>query len=240
MRDLINFDFHSRTIRVIADDNGDPWFVARDVCDLLGHTNSSVALQSLDDDEKGVRKVYTLGGEQPVSIISEGGLYTLLLRSNKPEAKPLRKWVTSEVLPEIRRTGGFNLPKTMAEALTLAGQLASQNEQLVAQVGAMEPKAQFYNDVADANGLHSMEEAAKVIGTGRNRLFETLRNMGILKSDNLPYQEHLDTGRFRVLEQTYYRGEYPHISRKTYVTGRGMTWLHGLFNQSGQTLLPLN
>ena len=105
----------------------DPWFVAKDACDCLGITNVSQACQALDDDEKGIYKVYTLGGSQDMMLISESGLYTLIMRSNKPEAKVFRKWVTSEVLPSIRKTGGYSvaqpqpqpaLPTTYLEALS--------------------------------------------------------------------------------------------------------------------------
>ena len=87
----------------------DPWFVAKDACDCLELTNVSKACQTLDEDEKGITKVYTLGGYQDMMLISESGLYTLIMRSNKPEAKVFRKWVTSEVLPSIRKTGSYDM-----------------------------------------------------------------------------------------------------------------------------------
>lgn len=99
-------------IRVI-DRDGEPWFVAKDICLILDHTNPSMAIQGLDDDEKGVSKVYTLGGTQEMAVISESGLYTLLVRSNKGVAKPFRRWVTHEVLPSIRKTGGYVTPETL-------------------------------------------------------------------------------------------------------------------------------
>ena len=83
----------------------DPWFVAKDACDCLKITNVSKACQTLDEDEKGITKVYTLGGSQDMMLISESGLYTLVMRSNKPDAKVFRKWVTSEVLPFARFLG---------------------------------------------------------------------------------------------------------------------------------------
>ena len=86
---------------------GDPWFVAKDVCECLDLANSRDAVSRLDDDEKGVGKADTLGGSQDMTLISESGLYTLIMRSNKPEAKVFRKWVTSEVLPSIRKTGKY-------------------------------------------------------------------------------------------------------------------------------------
>ena len=89
----------------------EPWFVAKDVCSILGLSNSRKAISALDDDEKGVTKSDTPGGKQSLSIINESGLYALVLRSNKPEAKTFRKWITSEVLPSIRKKGYFNQSK---------------------------------------------------------------------------------------------------------------------------------
>jgi prophage antirepressor-like protein len=111
---IMPFRFEEQAVRTLLID-GDPWFVAKDVCDILGHSNSRMALEMLDEDEKGVSKVYTLGGDQDMNIINESGLYNLIFRSNKPEAKAFRKWVTSEVLPTIRRTGAFGTPIDLEE-----------------------------------------------------------------------------------------------------------------------------
>lgn len=89
--------------------DGEPWFVGKDVCDLLGLVNSRKSLQSLDEDEKGVTNGYTLGGNQELTIISESGLYHLIFISRKPEAKSIRRWVTGTVLPSIRRTGSYSV-----------------------------------------------------------------------------------------------------------------------------------
>ena len=125
-------------VRVVMRD-GEPWFVAKDACDCLELTNVSKACQTLDEDEKGITKVYTLGGYQDMMLISESGLYTLVMRSNKPEAKVFRKWVTSEVLPSIRKTGGYGIrtvddmindPDTAIRLLTQLKILRLQNDQL--------------------------------------------------------------------------------------------------------------
>lgn len=101
---VLPFRFDSHEVRALTI-NGDPWFVAKDVCAVLDLGTEQI--RRLDDDEKGLRKVQTPGGAQEMAIISESGLYTLIIRSNKPQARPFRKWVTAEVLPSIRRTGGY-------------------------------------------------------------------------------------------------------------------------------------
>ena len=102
--------FYSSTIRCILDRKGDPWFVAKDVCDVLGYGLTSDAIRYLDNDEKGMSLQHTLGGMQKLSTIPESGLYTLIIRSNKPIAKPFRRWVTHEVLPSIRKDGIYIRP----------------------------------------------------------------------------------------------------------------------------------
>lgn len=110
MNDLTLFQSDLGTVRTTVDDNGDTWFVAKDVGDALGIQNIRQVLANLDDDEKGVCKVYTLGGEQEVSVVNEPGLYTLILRSNKPEVKAFKRWITHEVIPAIRKRGFYGRP----------------------------------------------------------------------------------------------------------------------------------
>ena len=102
---LTNADLNA-SVRIIERDD-QPWFVAKDVCEALTIQNTTQALDRLDDDEKGVCQIYTLGGQQNINIVSESGLYALILRSDKPAAKAFRKWVTSEVLPSLRKDGFY-------------------------------------------------------------------------------------------------------------------------------------
>jgi prophage antirepressor-like protein len=107
--DIVNYAFEDNLVRVHKDEAGNPWFVAKDVCGVLDHSNYRMAVKGLDDDEKGVSEVYTPGGKQEMITISESGLYALVFRSNLEEAKFFRKWVTSEVLPSIRKTGKYEV-----------------------------------------------------------------------------------------------------------------------------------
>jgi len=117
MSNIIPFSYQEKEIRIIEDQDGNPWWVAKDVCGVLDIVDTNKSVQNLDDDEKGTTKVLTPGGEQSMIIINEPGLYTLILRSNKPEAKPFRKWVTTEVLPSIRKTGSYAMPDHEPETL---------------------------------------------------------------------------------------------------------------------------
>ncbi|ULH16011.1 Bro-N domain-containing protein [Deinococcus sp. KNUC1210] len=125
---LQTFNFEASPVRMVLVD-GEPWFVAADVAEILslGNVRSSLAL--LDEDERGVHTVDTFGGPQLLSILNESGLFNLVLRSRRDEAKPFRKWVTGEVLPTIRKTGSYGLstpalPQSLPEALRLAADLA--------------------------------------------------------------------------------------------------------------------
>ena len=104
---IVQFDFNSQQIRTISIENS-PWFVAKDVCDALELSDVSMSVSRLDDDEKLVQTFFVSGQNRQMVCINESGLYALILRSNKPQAKVFRKWVTSEVLPAIRKTGGYS------------------------------------------------------------------------------------------------------------------------------------
>jgi prophage antirepressor-like protein len=135
MNELQVFDYTGKQIRVVEKD-GEPWFVLKDVCDVLGLTSTSRVSERLEEDERGVSSVHTPGGQQDVHIINESGLYNVILRSDKEEAKPFRKWVTSEVLPSIRKHGAYLTPAKIEEVLLnpdtiiqLATQLKTEQEQ---------------------------------------------------------------------------------------------------------------
>lgn len=106
---IIPFNYKSETVRVIQDENGEPWWVAKDVCKILGLEDTHKAVQRLEEDEKGRKIIPTPGGDQQMLVINEPGLYSLMLRSNKPEAKQFKKWVTHDVLPTIRKTGRYEI-----------------------------------------------------------------------------------------------------------------------------------
>lgn len=189
--DLNLFSYEGREVRTITIDS-DPWFVAADVCTVLEIGNSSDALRRLDDDEKGVDSIDTPGGVQQMAIVSEAGLYALILGSRKPQAKPFRRWVTHEVIPAIRKTGTYGAPslsgpELLARAVIEAAQQikeltgrADSAEQRVAELG---PRAFAFDRWLSGNTAYSVDVVAKALRqagamTGRNRLFDFMEKAG--------------------------------------------------------------
>lgn len=223
-------------IRTVVIDN-EPWFVARDITERLGYQNGRDALyKHVDQEDKGVAKCDTLGGVQDFSIINESGLYSLILSSKLPEAKKFKHWVTSEVLPQIRKTGGYVAPRTYAEALRAYADEVEQRERLERERQELLPKAEFFDAVTDSKTAISIGETAKVLdaGIGQNKLFAFLRDNNILKSDNTPYQRYIDMGYFRVIEQKYEVNGEIRISIKTLVFQKGIDFIRRLLNKRGE------
>lgn len=218
--------------------NDEPWFVGKDVAKALGYgigkSLANAVANHVCDEDKGVTEMMTPGGRQNVVIINESGLYSLIFGSKLESAQKFKKWVTSEVLPSIRRTGSFfvqpkfNVPTTFAEALRLA---ADQQEKIEAQAKQLEeqkPKVEFFDTVADSKTAISMNDVAKVLGIkgmGRNNLFEFLRNEKILMSNNVPFQIYVDRGYFRVIEQKYMKNGEPCMNIKTLVYQKGVDFI---------------
>ena len=214
--------------------DGKPYFVANDVAKALGYVETAKAIRT---HCKGVSEmdIPTNGGIQVMKIIPEGDIYRLIIRSSLPSAEKFEHWVFDEVIPNIRKTGGYNLPQTYPEALrALADQaertekLRIQNNELQLANREMKPKAEFFDAVAGSKKAMSMEEVAKVLsypGVGRNKLFEILRNQNILQKDNIPYQKYIDSGYFRVIEQKYNVGDEVRINIKTLVFQKGVDFI---------------
>jgi anti-repressor protein len=240
------FLFDGRPVRVL-DRAGDPWFVAVDVCRALDLSNPSQAISTLDDDDKHTLSsnegIALDGRAQQINIISEGGLYTLTLGcrdARKPGTVPyrFRRWVTREVLPAIRKTGtysadsppNFAIPGTYAAALRLAADQAEVIAQQGTEIAAMAPKVVFHDAVADAVNTQDMNTVAKVLGTGRTRLFARLRRQSILMGNNQPYQKYVDADYFRVIELRPWKDAAgkSHAAYKTVVTGKGLIFLQRL------------
>ena len=247
------FEFaNDKQVRVVINEqDGEPWFVAKDVCEILEFGNYRQALTThLDEDEKGVQKMDTPGGMQDMSVINESGLYTLVMRSNKPEAKKFRKWVTSEVLPSIRKTGMYATPAKVEDILnnpdvfieTLKAFKAEREKriELEAKAELDAPKVLFADSVAASETSILIGDLAKLIkqngvNIGQNKLFEFLRSNGWLisrkgTSYNMPSQKGMERGFFEIKERTINNSDGSiRITRTPKVTGKGQVYFVNLF-----------
>lgn len=240
--EIQRFDFKGAALRTLTDEAGEPWFVAKDVCDILGHSNVSMALDRLDDDE---RSKFNLGRQGETNIVNEAGLYSLVLGSRKPEAHEFKRWVTHEVLPQIRKTGGY-IPTTdadddmtiLAKAVMIGQRTMEAQKRRIAEqsehIKALEPKARFADAVAASDGTCLIGELAKMLrqnglDIGQNRLFEILRQDGYLgktgSNRNVPTQKAMDLGLFRIKETAITHSDgHVTINRTAKVTGKGQTY----------------
>ena len=160
------------SVRAFADENGEPWFVAADVAKVIDIQNIRQNLQVLDDDEKGICNSYTLGGNQNLVTVNESGLYALIIRSRKPEAKAFRKWVTGEVIPSIRKHGIYATPATIEEMLndpdTMIATLVKLKEERAARIKAEEAKA-----IAEKKAEDLTEAFSRSIVSDNDKLYST-------------------------------------------------------------------
>lgn len=208
--------------------NNKTYFAGSDVASALGYAIPHKAVQT---HCKGVLKwnIPTKRGNQDVLFIPEGDVYRLIMRSKLPAAEKFESWVMDEVIPSIRKNGGYianqeNMTpeQIVANALIVAQNIISQKDK---QIEEMRPKADFFDAVADSKTAISMNEVSKVLGIkglGRNNLFEFLRDNAILDRWNVPYQKYIDCGWFRVIEQKYTKNGEEHISIKTLVYQKGV------------------
>lgn len=225
------------SVRAVLID-GEPWFVGKDVAMTLGYTNYRDALVrhiDLEDKIDGVVIHDSIGRPQKPTLINESGVYSLIFGSKLLNAKFFKRWVTSEVLPTIRKTGAYQLMDSymIDDPVERAKRWIEEQEEkkaLERKIEEDKPKVEFADHVADTSDLIDMSTLAKLakkenIKIGRNRLFEWLRDNKYLmshgKHKNEPYQKYIDNGWFVVREYTYNTAYGEQIGTKTYVTGKG-------------------
>jgi anti-repressor protein len=239
---------------------GEPWFVAADVCRALGLGNSSDVIKRLDEDERTLVSIEGASNGLPVNAVNEPGLYALILGSRKPEAKAFKRWITHEVIPEIRKTGGYIAGQEMmdddqllANALMVAQRkIAERNKQLEAaneKIKADAPKVLFAETVEKAETCISIGTLAKILNQagldiGERRLFERLRNDKWLNSKgrnwNIPSQKSMDMGLMRVHESTVSRSSGIQINKTPLITGKGQRFFLDLYApKATQERLPI-
>ena len=233
-KDLQVFNFNGENVRTVVKD-GEGWFVAKDVCDVLGYAKSRNAISYHVDSEDALSEGVTdnLGRIQQTTIINESGLYDLIFGSKLPEAKQFKRWVTKEVLPAIRKTGKYEMAQAQPsyqidDPIERAKQWIIEQEetqQLKLTITEQAPKVETYNTFIDANGLYNMANLAKHLGTGRNKMLKLLRDKDVLQdggfNHNIPYQTFVDRGYFAVKTKTTKVGNV----QVTLATTKGAEWI---------------
>lgn len=252
-------------VRTVMQD-GEPWFVAADVCKALDLDKTWNALQRLDEDEKGTTSISTLGGVQEMAIVNEPGLYSLVLGSRKKEAKDFKRWITHEVIPTIRKTGGYvhNSEVFIQNYLPFADDTTKQlfrltldvvdkqNKQIAEQqkeiaekssvIEEMTPKATYYDLVINSPDLTATTIIAKDYGKSATWLNRFLNEKGVQFRQGktwVLYQKYADSGYAQT--KTYvYSGKAnadKHVSINTFWTQKGRMFIYGLLKDTG--ILPI-
>lgn len=247
MNEIQEFYFNGDAVRTLLRDN-EPYFVGKDVAEILGYSNPRDALSKhVDSDDKGVAKCDTLGGTQQTTIINESGLYSLILSSKLPKAKEFKHWVTSEVLPTIRKHGAYMTDAKAAAIVTDKGSLADLLQQAAEQlkrkdiqIEQMKPKALFADAVSTSDTPILVGELAKIlhqngVSMGQNRMFRWLRDNGYLISKkgtsyNMPTQRAMELGLFKIKENAITHSDgHVTITKTLKVTGKGQVYFVNKF-----------
>ncbi|AYK67140.1 phage antirepressor KilAC domain-containing protein [Bacillus subtilis] len=243
------FNYQDHQVRTVVKD-GQPWFVAKDVCEILGIKNATQAVSKLDNDE---RAMLNIGRQGNTNIVNEPGLYTLILSSRKPEAKQFKRWITHEVIPAIRKTGGYvandelfiqtYLPQADEHIKLLFKTTLHTMKEQSKQIETMKPKVIFAEAVESSESSVLVGELAKIIqqngvDIGPNKLFQWLRDNGYLirkkgESFNLPTQRSMDMGLFEIKKRTVSNLDGSiRTTRTPKVTGKGQIYFVNKFMSS--------
>lgn len=246
MNEVQLFNFENHEVRSLLLNN-EPWFVGKDVADVLGYSNSRKAMADhVDDEDKEVLTSRNVTLEnipnRGITVVNESGLYSLILSSKLPSAKKFKRWVTSEVLPALRKTGQYQVKELsgselMAKALIEAQSVLAAKDK---QIEQMKPKVVFADAVATSHTSILVGELAKIlkqngIDMGQKRLFAWLREKGYLikrqgTDYNMPTQKAMELGLFEIKEGSYVNGSGVNITTKTpKVTGKGQQYFINKF-----------
>lgn len=246
MNELQNFTFDGSTVRTIAINN-EPYFIGKDVADILGYTNTAKAIRDhVDDEDKLTERIVLSGQNREVIFINESGLYSLILSSKLPTAKGFKRWVTSEVLPAIRTHGVYAVdeliddPDLAIKAFTALKEERTKRKALEAQNAVMVPKAVFADAVTTSDSCILIGDLAKLlrqngVEIGQKRLFDWLRNHGFLIKRrgadwNSPTQRAMEMGLFEIKETAITHSDgHVTISKTTKVTGKGQIYFVNRF-----------
>lgn len=245
MNEVQLFNFENHEVRSLLI-NSEPWFVGKDVADVLGYKNQNDALSKhVDGEDKDTIAIRdSIGRNRNTPIINESGLYCLVLSSKLPSAKKFKRWVTSEVLPALRKTGQYQVKELSGQELMAKALIEAQNVLAAKdkQIEEMKPKALFADAVATSHTSILVGELAKIlkqngIDMGQKRLFAWLREKGYLikrqgTDYNMPTQKAMELGLFEIKEGSYVNGSGVNITTKTpKVTGKGQQYFINKFLQ---------
>lgn len=243
MANIQVFEYQNSKVRTV-DVDGEAWFVLKDVCGVLDIADHKVVARRLDEDEVCQTPLTdSMGRQQSTTIINESGLYHVILRSDKPEAAPFRRWVTNDVLPAIRKTGSYNAPQLTRSQL-LATALIAAHEELEEKdkrIAELTPKGVFADAVSASSQSILVGEMAKLLSQngiqmGQNRLFSWMRENGYLIKDrkrtdyNMPTQKSMELRLFEIKETSIAHSDgHTSINKTPKVTGIGQVYFVNLF-----------
>ena len=248
MNELKIFKYESNEIRTVVIEN-EPWWVANDVCGVLGLTNTTEALKGLDEDEKTTLRISEGGPER--NLISEAGLYSLIIRSNKPEAKAFKRWVTHEVIPSIRKHGAYMTAAKIEEVLAdpdtiirLATELKAYRQELAVKnqlIGELKPKADYTDMVLKSTGLMTISQIAQDYGLSANKMNQLLNQLKVHYKQNgqwLLYSPHHGKGYTHsyTIDFTHKDGR-PGTKLNTQWTQKGRLFIYQVLKAKG--ILPM-
>ena len=244
MNEVQLFNFENHEVRSLLI-NDEPYFVGKDVADVLGYADTNQAIRKhVDNEDRLTRRFDGTGQSRDMTIINESGLYSLVLSSKLPSAKKFKRWVTSEVLPALRKTGQYQVKELSGQELMAKALIEAQNVLAAKdkQIEEMKPKALFADAVSASKGSISVGSLAKLlaqngIAIGQNRLFAWLRDNNFLikdgKSKNVATQRYIDQGLFELKANvTFENGETKTHKPTTMVTGKGQRYFIDLFLDS--------
>ena len=242
MNEVQLFNFENHEVRSLLI-NDEPYFVGKDVADVLGYVDTNQAIRKhVDNEDRLTRRFDGTGQSRDMTIINESGLYSLVLSSKLPSAKKFKRWVTSEVLPALRKTGQYQVKELSGSELMAKALIEAQNVLAAKdkQIEEMKPKVVFADAVATSHTSILVGELAKIlkqngIDMGQKRLFAWLREKGYLikrqgTDYNMPTQKAMDLGLFEIKEGSYVNGSGVNITTKTpKVTGKGQQYFINKF-----------
>ena len=244
MNEMQVFNYKSSQVRTV-EINNEPWFVLKDVCAVLDLGSAHKVSERLDEDERNqIPLTDSLGRKQETTIINESGLYNVILRSDKPEAKPFRKWVTSEVLPSIRKTGSYALPKdypaalrALADAEEAKLRLLAENQQQAQVIADFEPIRQYVDTILESKGTMATSQIAADYGLTAQKLNKILHDGGIQRNVNgqwLLYAKHMGMGYTKSKTIQIIRSDgRPDTIMQTQWTQKGRLMIHEILTARG-------